>query len=62
MFRADRLRQDLMDYFGTAKIENPAATIDLIQVENADVRGLIEIAERIDEIDLDDYVEECDYD
>ena len=60
MFRADKLRMDLMDYFGTAKIKNPAATIELIQVENADVRGLIEIAEKIEVIDLDDYVEEQD--
>ena len=62
MFRADKLRHDLMDYYGTAKMENPAAIIDLIQVENADAQELISIAEGIEEFDLEDYVEECDYD
>ena len=41
------LREALIDYFGTAKEVNPAATIDLIQVQNADIYGLIEIAEMV---------------
>jgi len=55
------LRQDLIDYFGTAKIENPAATIDLIRVQNADMKGLIDIAEEVG-FDLENYVDEYDMD
>lgn len=53
------LRRDLIDYFGTARTTNPVATVDLIQVENADIYGLISIAEQVG-LDLEDYV--VDYD
>ena len=55
------LRRDLMDYFGTAKEANPAATIDLVQVEQGDLYVLIAIAERLG-FDLENYVVDFDGD
>lgn len=49
------LRRDLLDYFGTAKQENPNATIDLIEVEKADYAKLIDIAIKAG-FDLKDYM------
>ncbi|MBR6690663.1 MAG: hypothetical protein IKL65_04970 [Bacilli bacterium] len=40
----ESLRQDLMDYFGTAMMYHPAAVIELSQVENATNNKLIELA------------------
>ena len=61
MLRVAELRHDLLDYFGTARTTNPVATIDLIQVENADINGLIQIAEEVG-FDLENYVDEYDCD
>lgn len=55
------LRRDLIDFFGTAKESNPAATADLIVVENADVNGLLSIAEEVG-FDLENYFIDCDLD
>lgn len=38
------LRQALIDYFGTAMMQNPMAIMDLSKVENASAEELIEIA------------------
>ena len=41
----DKLRRDLMDYFGTAGyIVSPVAFMDLIDVENANNEKLLQIA------------------
>ena len=40
----ERLRRDLMDYFGTAMTYYPVAVIELVTVENASNDKLIEIA------------------
>ena len=53
----ERLRQDLIDYFGSATSIYPMAIIDVIEVENADNYKLIEIA-KSNGFDLNDYVVE----
>jgi hypothetical protein len=41
----DKLRADLVDYFGTAKFNvSPLALIDLSKVENASEEELVQIA------------------
>lgn len=40
----DSLRSDLIDYFGTAREYNPAATIDLINAEHASDEEIVRIA------------------
>lgn len=51
----DRLKSDLMNYFGTAtSMGFPQAMIELSEVELANPQKLIEIAIRSG-IDLDDY-------
>ena len=40
----EKLRSDLMDYFGTAMGFFPVATMDLIKVQNASSEELISIA------------------
>ena len=40
----EKLRSDLMDYFGTAMGFFPVATMDLIKVQNASDEELINIA------------------
>lgn len=40
----DKLRSDLMDYFGSAMAYYPAAVIELSEVENASNDKLIQIA------------------
>ena len=40
----EKLRSDLMDYFGTATCFFPVATMDLIKVQNATAEELINIA------------------
>lgn len=40
----DKLRNDLVDYFGTAMQYNPVAMMELIKVENASDEELINIA------------------
>lgn len=44
----EELRQELMDYVGTASFSGmPAAFIDLAQIENADAYELIRIARQL---------------
>ncbi len=40
----DKLRKDLMDYFGTAMSMFPQAVIDLTQIEMATPQQLVDIA------------------
>ena len=42
----ERLRRDLIDYFGTAMSMFPVAMMELSQVENASPEKLIEIARK----------------
>lgn len=42
----ERLRRDLIDYFGTAMGVLPTAMMELSQVENASSEKLIEIARK----------------
>ena len=44
MFDIERLRDDLINYFGTASFYNKTAIMDLIKVEKATDEELIEIA------------------
>lgn len=44
MIDIDRLREDLINYFGTAIYYNPMAIMDLEEVKKADEKKLIEIA------------------
>lgn len=44
----DRLREDLMDYYGTAMTGGmPMAVMDLIKVENASPEELAKLAEEL---------------
>ena len=53
----DQLREDLMDYYGTAMHNGfPMAVIDLSKTETASDQELIRIAEEED-IDLSKYME-----
>ena len=52
----ERLRNDLIDYFGTAMQYNRIAMMDLINVERASYEELINIAIR-NGFDINDYVE-----
>ena len=49
------LRQDLIDYFGSATSIYPMAIMDVINVETADSNELIEIA-KINGFDLNEYI------
>lgn len=40
----EKLRNDLIDYFGTAIVYNPMAVIELSNVQNASNYNLIQIA------------------
>jgi len=51
----ERLRNDLINYFGTSTSLFSNATMDLIEVENASFEKLIEIALK-NNFDLDDYI------
>lgn len=51
----EKLRSDLMDYFGTATCFFPVATMDLIKVQNATAEELINIALK-NNIDLSKYI------
>ena len=51
----ERLRKDLIDYFGSATSIYPVAIMDVIDVEGADYYKLIEIAINND-VDLNKYV------
>lgn len=56
----EELRQDLMDYYGTAKEFNPLAEVDLIEVENATNSELIYKARSIG-IELSNYIDDIPY-
>ena len=51
----ERLRQDLIDYFGSVSSIYPVAIMDVIEVETADYYKLIEIA-KSNGFDLNNYV------
>lgn len=52
----DRLRRDLMDYYGTAMFSGfPMAVFDLSRIERASDDELIEIAQK-NGVDLREYV------
>lgn len=53
----ERLREDLINYFGTASFYNPIAMMDLVNVESASDKEVIEIAIQ-NGFDLDKYQEE----
>lgn len=42
----DKLRRDLIDYYGTAMAKYPAAIIDLSMIESAPPEKLVEIARK----------------
>ncbi len=50
----EKLRYDLIEYFGTATSYNRFAVVDLIKVENASYYNLIQIAIR-NGFNLDEY-------
>lgn len=57
----ERLREDLIDYFGTAMMQFPMAMMDLSKVENASCEELIMIARKC-KFDLSKYMDdERDY-
>ena len=51
----ERLRKDLIDYFGSAMFTFPMAIIDLTKVENCTNDELIEIAEK-NNFDIENYI------
>ena len=51
----EKLRSDLMEYFGTAMGFFPVATMDLIKVQNASDEELINIALK-NNFDLNKYI------
>lgn len=51
----ERLREDLINYFGTASSYNPIAMMDLIKVENASDDEIIKIAKK-NNFDLKQYI------
>lgn len=50
----EKLRRDLINYFGTAMSYNPMAVVELSNVENASNSKLVEIALK-NGFDLDEY-------
>lgn len=44
MIDYEKLRKDLVDYFGTAFTLNPMAMVDLLRVQNASDEELVDIA------------------
>lgn len=46
MIDYEKLRKDLIDYYGTAVILNPMAMVDLLRVQNASDEELVDIAKR----------------
>lgn len=51
----DKLKYDLMDYFGSAMPILPMAVMDLVEVEHASPQKLIQIA-RDNGFDLENYI------
>ena len=60
MIDTDDLRDDLLDYFGTAMQVNPVAMMDVIRVENASEAELASIAFR-NGFNLADYDKSDDF-
>lgn len=57
----DRLRKELIDYYGTASVLYPIAVMDLTKVETCSAEELINIAKN-NEFNLNDYIiEEKEY-
>ena len=50
----DRLRQDLLDFFGTSMMFNPMAVLNVVDVEKADNEKLLHLAQS-NGFDLDNY-------
>lgn len=59
-FDYEKLRRDLIDYYGTASIYNMAAIIDIGYVEKASGIELLSIAQR-NGFNLDNYIIEKMY-
>ena len=55
MIDYEKLRKDLIDYFGTAMSFSPMAIMDLSRVESASDDELVEIAKR-NGFDLNKYI------
>jgi len=53
----ERLRSDLIDYYGTAMIYNPMAVVELSDVQNSSNDRLVQIAIQ-NGFDLSDYEEQ----
>lgn len=51
----ERLRKDLVEYFGSALVYNPMAIMDVNKVQNASNKELEEIA-RKNQVVLSDYI------
>ena len=60
MIDYEKLRRDLIDYFGTAMSFNPMAVIELSRVERASNDELVEIAIK-NNFDLDKYYKNKTY-
>ena len=52
----EKLRKDLIDYFGTAMMRFPMAIAELTEVKTASSERLVEIAEK-NGFDLSEYVQ-----
>ncbi len=50
----ERLRQDLLDFFGTSMMFNPMAMLNVVDVEKADNEKLLHLAQS-NGFDLDNY-------
>ena len=50
----EQLRQDLIDFFGSATNTNPVAIMNITEIETADANELIDIAVEND-FNLEDY-------
>ena len=50
----DRLRQDLLDFFGTSMMFNPMAVLNVVDVEKADNEKLLHLGQS-NGFDLEEY-------
>lgn len=53
-FDFERLRHDLLEFFGTSMMFNPMAMLNVVDVENADNEKLLHLAQS-NGFDLDEY-------
>lgn len=60
MIDYEKLRKDLIDYFGSAMAFNPIAMADLVRVESASDDELVEIARKCN-FDLNKYYKNKTY-